>query len=301
MADVENPGAGGNTAVEKRPKMAHALAKMESRRYSSWQDRASTELMVVGNHAFDVFSPKTYGNHAAIFSISLAALICLSYAYCAGAFLGPSDSHGPSSIHDYFVDRRTFDAAFLRQWGGLFGPDTRRQAYRLVTYSFIHQTWVHLLGNLLVFGLVSCSLEHRFGQTRVAAVWLISTVGAGLCVSLGRPCATVVGLSGGIFGLLGLFIVDVVQHFRLVRALAFLALVAFEIGGSLTAPNATSFLAHATGFALGLAPSLLVLPHSGNEYLNAIIPIMAALDFLVVALVLPICVFHVKLPKVTCG
>lgn len=147
---------------------------------------------------------------------------------------------------------------------------------------------------------VFVGVQRRFGQSRVAAVWLISTVGAGLCVSLGRPCATVVGLSGGIFGLFGLFICDLVEHFRLVRALAFLALVAFEIGGSLTAPNATSFLAHATGFALGLAPSLLVLPHAGNEYLNAVIPILAALDFLVVALILPICVFHLKLPKLTC-
>lgn len=231
----------------------------------------------------------------------MAALICLSFAFMTGAFLGAGDSHGPSSIGGYFLDRHTFDAVYLRQWGGLFGPDTRGQAYRIVTYAFVHQTFIHLLGNLLVFGLVSCSLEHRFGQTRVAAVWLISTIGAGLCVSLARPCATVVGLSGGIFGLLGLFLADCIEHFRLVRALALLALVAFEIGGTLTAPNATSFLAHATGFALGLAPSLLILPHSGNEYLNAIIPILAALDFLVVAVVLPICVFHIKLPNVTCS
>ena len=231
----------------------------------------------------------------------IAALICLAYAYSAGSFLGAADSHGPSSIPGYFLDKRTFDAAFLQQWGGLYGPDTKRQAYRLLTYALVHQTWVHLLGNLLVFGLVSFSLEHRFGQSRVAAVWLISTVGAGLCVSLGRPCATVVGLSGGIFGLLGLFIADLVAHFRIVRAVALVALVAFEIAGSLTAPNATSFLAHATGFALGLAPSFLMLPHTGHEYLNAVVPILAALDLLVVAVVLPVCVFHVKLRTITCS
>lgn len=144
-------------------------------------------------------------------------------------------------------------------------------------------------------------LQRRFGQSRVAAVWLISTVGAGLCVSLGRPCSTVVGLSGGIFGLLGLFIADLVEHFRIVRAVAFVALIAFEIAGTLTAPNATSFLAHATGFALGLAPSMLVLSHSGNEYLDAIIPILAVIDFLIVSVVLPICVFHSKLPDITCN
>lgn len=159
--DIETPEQSAGSAIERRPKMAHALAKMESRRYASWHERASTELMVVGNHAFDVFTPKSYGNHAAIFSISLAAFICLAYAFMAGGFLGPGDSHGPSSIRGYFFNRHTFDAHYLRQWGGLFGPETKRQAYRLVTYAFAHQTSVHLLGNLLVFGLVSCSLEHR--------------------------------------------------------------------------------------------------------------------------------------------
>ncbi len=294
------PGDVSSPETPGRPKLVAALAKMESRRYTSWKDRATTELMVVGTHTFDMFTPRRYGDHAAIFSLCMAALVVVSYAYCAGAFLGADDSHGPSSIHGYFLDKRTFDAAYLRQWGGLFGPETRRQAYRLVTYSLVHQTGVHLLGNLLVFGLVSFSLEHRFGQSRVAAVWLISTVGAGLCVSLGRPCSTVVGLSGGIFGLLGLFIADLVHHFRIVRAVAFVALVAFEIAGTLTAPNATSFLAHATGFALGLAPSFMMLQHSGNEYVNAVIPILAALDVLVVAVILPVLVFHNKLPSVTC-
>ena len=92
-----------------------------------------------------------------------------------------------------------------------------------------------------------------------------------------------------------------IEHFRIVRAVAFVALIAFEIAGTLTAPNATSFLAHATGFALGLAPSMLVLSHSGNEYLDAIIPILAVIDFLIVSVVLPICVFHSKLPGITCN
>ena len=60
MADIEAPANNGQPTVGRRPKMARALAKMESRRYSSWKDRASTELIVVGNHAFDIFTPKRY-------------------------------------------------------------------------------------------------------------------------------------------------------------------------------------------------------------------------------------------------
>ena len=59
MPDVETPAEPASDRPATRPRIAHALAKMESRRYSSWQDRASTELLVVGTHAFDQFTPKT--------------------------------------------------------------------------------------------------------------------------------------------------------------------------------------------------------------------------------------------------
>lgn len=170
MSDVETPAVSG-TAVETpavpdtvptaRPIYASALAKMESRRYASLQDRATTEIMVVGTHAFDRFTPKKYGDHAALFSMCMSALIVVAWAYTAGGFLGPGETHGPTSVRKYFFDTVAFDASYLRQWGALFGPATKRQAYRLVTYAFVHQTFVHLLGNLLVFGLVSFSLEHR--------------------------------------------------------------------------------------------------------------------------------------------
>ena len=88
--------------------------------------------------AFDITC--RYGDHAAIFSFSVAALITIAYAYTSGAFLGPGESHGPTSVRKYFFDTVSFDAAYLRQWGALYGPATKQQAYRLVTYSLIHQT-----------------------------------------------------------------------------------------------------------------------------------------------------------------
>ena len=41
-----------------RAKLASCLARMESRRYSSWRDRVQTELTVVGTHMFDACSVK---------------------------------------------------------------------------------------------------------------------------------------------------------------------------------------------------------------------------------------------------
>ena len=67
MPDVETPvvsdpavetHAVPNNDTTARPIYASALAKMESRRYVSLKDRATTEIMVVGTHAFDRFTPK---------------------------------------------------------------------------------------------------------------------------------------------------------------------------------------------------------------------------------------------------
>ena len=146
-----------------REKMARCLAKMQSRRYDSWKDRVSTELMVVGTHVFDRCTPASYGEHYAIFSGLVCITITLAFAYTAGAYLNADQGKGPSSLHHYFVDNLSLDAEFLRRWGGNYGPSTRNQAYRLITYSLLHQNLLHYVGNLLIFGLVGFSLEHRRG------------------------------------------------------------------------------------------------------------------------------------------
>ena len=144
-----------------REKMAHCLAKMESKRYSSWRERLTTEMTVVGTHMFDAASPRTYGMHYGIFSGLVCILIASAYCYMAGAYLTQEDGDGPSSLRAYFVDNRSFSTDFLRRWGADYGPATRNQAFRIVTYAWLHQNLLHFLGNLLIFGLVSFSLEHR--------------------------------------------------------------------------------------------------------------------------------------------
>lgn len=111
----------------------------------------------------------------------------------------------------------------------------------------------------------------------------------------------VVGLSAGIYGLLGLFIVDLVQHFRALRALALLMLVIFEIAGIFTAPNGASALAHGSGFALGLLPSLCVARHLGSEVLDAAVPLVGVVCCITLTIALPIVAFHRVLPNLACG
>ena len=231
----------------------------------------------------------------------MCVLICAAFAYMSGAYLTDDDGSGPSTLHKYFIDNRSFEAGFLDRWGGEYGPSTRIQAYRIVTYGLLHQNVLHLLGNLLIFGLVGFSLEHRYGTLRVAFVWLFATVGAGLCVAIGRGCTVVVGLSAGIWGMFALFLVDLAVHFRVLRAVAFLVFLVFEIAGTLTAPNATSFIAHASGFALGAPASLMFASHTGREWLDAALPFLFVAVCVVLTIVLPVVAFRDHLPGLQCS
>jgi membrane associated rhomboid family serine protease len=122
-----------------------------------------------------------------------------------------------------------------------------------------------------------------------------------LCIAIGRSCTVVVGLSAGIYGLLGLFIVDIVIHFRALRALALMLLVVFEIAGIFTAPNGASALAHGSGFALGLLPSLCVAQHLGSEVADAVVPLVGVVCCVTLTIALPIVAFHRVLPSLVCG
>ena len=283
-----------------REKMARCLAKMQSRRYDSWKDRVSSELLVVGTHVFDRCTPATYGEHYAIFSGLVCITITLAFAFMAGAYLNADQGKGPGSLHHYFVDNLSLNAEFLRRWGGNYGPSTRNQAYRLITYSLLHQNLLHYVGNLLIFGLVGFSLEHRYGTLPIVFVWLFTVVGAGLCVAIGRSCTVVVGLSSGIYGLFALFVADLVAHFRALRALALVVFIAFEIGGTLTAPNATTWIAHLSGLALGAPASLMFAHHLGKQWLDAALPFVFAGVVVTLTTALPIVAFHNRLPGLVC-
>lgn len=81
--------------------------------------------------------------------------------------------------------------------------------WQLVTYSFLHGGWAHLLFNGFALFQFGGAVERVLGPNRYAAFYFFCVVGAGLCQLLvttamldpANPIGTV-GASGGIFGLL---------------------------------------------------------------------------------------------------
>jgi membrane associated rhomboid family serine protease len=89
-------------------------------------------------------------------------------------------------------------------WGGVAS---------LVTSSFVHGGWIHLVGDLWLLALLAPTLEAGWGAAAFLVLWLVSAVASALAVRIGSPLSAVpvVGATGALSGLLGAFFVKHAQ------------------------------------------------------------------------------------------
>lgn len=144
--------------------------------------------------------------------------------------------------------------------------------YRLVTAAFVHEGWLHLIGNMLFLWLVGAALEDRWGRGKFAAFYAAGAVASTLCFSAFHQGDEVllIGASGAISALMGAFLLHFARtkiHFiyllgpRLGRfdASAYVALplwlaeqVIFAMADG-ERGDGVAFTAHIGGFAFGFA------------------------------------------------
>eukprot|EP00934_Nitzschia_sp_Nitz4_P008905 Nitzschia sp. Nitz4//scaffold55_size114948//17037//18677//NITZ4_003884-RA/size114948-processed-gene-0.199-mRNA-1//1//CDS//3329554479//8895//frame0 len=87
--------------------------------------------------------------------------------------------------------------------------------FRLMTAVFLHGGILHWLMNCAVLGIMSRTLERNHGSSQTAIIFLVSAVGGNICSCLMQPGYVLVGASGGIFGLIGVCVADVVLNWKL--------------------------------------------------------------------------------------
>src|SRR5277367_3452587 len=79
--------------------------------------------------------------------------------------------------------------------------------WQIVTYSFLHGSYTHLLFNMLALWMFGMEIERHVGPWRVLACYFASVVTAALSqlfipILFGATPAPTIGASGGVFGLL---------------------------------------------------------------------------------------------------
>lgn len=80
--------------------------------------------------------------------------------------------------------------------------------YRLFSHQFMHGSYGHLIGNMIILFILGFGLERMLSRSKVLLVYLLSgAVGALSYASLDfESSTTLVGASGAISGLMGLFV-----------------------------------------------------------------------------------------------
>ncbi|XP_053155909.1 rhomboid-related protein 3 isoform X1 [Hemicordylus capensis] len=157
----------------------------------------------------------------------------------------------------------------------LYHPQLRAQAWRYLTYIFMHAGIEHLGLNVVLQLLVGVPLEMVHGAARIGFVYIAGVVAGSLAVSIADMTAPVVGSSGGVYALISAHLANIVMNwsgmkcqFKLLRMAVALICMSFEFGRAVWLrfyPSAyppcphPSFVAHLGGVAVGITLGVVIL------------------------------------------
>ena len=231
------------------------------------------------NSGFATQRPNRSGH--APFATTGLSLLCI-FLYVAYASLAPIMQQAmielggmqPSGIADLL------SRPFTAWW--------RPEALNVVTALFLHDSWLHLLGNLVFLWVFGVKVEQRLGFFGTAAVFLAGGTLANVLVALQLPGlpTPIIGASGAVSAVVGAYLgLFPARHIGLFLPLGLYLQFArvpalFVIGSWFTLQllytafgpinAAVAWWTHLAGFALGISFALavralsLVRPQAGN-------------------------------------
>ncbi|XP_039663191.1 rhomboid-related protein 2 [Perca fluviatilis] len=147
-----------------------------------------------------------------------------------------------------------------------YKPESRKEAWRFLSYMFVHAGVQHIVGNLVMQLLVGIPLELVHKGFEVGMVYLSGVLAGSLASSIFDPFSALVGASGGVYALLGGYFMNAVVNFRemipllgIFRILAIVIFVGSDFGFafyrrfvSQEAGMQVSFVAHFGGIVAGM-------------------------------------------------
>lgn len=153
-------------------------------------------------------------------------------------------------------------------WSGAFGVLAMSpaagyfQPWRLLTTTFLHAGFWHILFNMLMLYLLGSAVERAWGHWKFTSIYLLSALVGSLAVvvwvfaSPGSFTQATVGASGAIYGLFGA--VFLVQRRSGISTTGILVLLGLNLAYAFVMPG-ISWQAHVGGFLGGLLVSAIYL------------------------------------------
>lgn len=111
----------------------------------------------------------------------------------------------------------TEDTAFMAEMGAVWPPYVQQGEYwRLLTATFMHFGFEHILNNMLVLVCAGSILEPALGAVRYLCLYLLAGVGGSTLSYVqmlhSGDYAVSAGASGAIFGIIGALLWIVIRH-----------------------------------------------------------------------------------------
>jgi len=144
----------------------------------------------------------------------------------------------------------------------------------LITYMFLHASWLHLLSNMAFLWVFADNVEDAFGHWGFLAFYMLCGVTAGLTHSFAQPASLspLIGASGAVAGILGAYLllfprarvwvllfmrlpIPISAAWALIGWIGFQVIAMFLDNGQ--SRISVAWWAHIGGFATGLAVTWL--------------------------------------------
>ncbi|XP_028837047.1 rhomboid-related protein 2 [Denticeps clupeoides] len=148
-----------------------------------------------------------------------------------------------------------------------YNPRFRQEAWRFLSYMFVHAGVEHILGNLIMQLLLGIPLELVHKGFEVGMVYMCGVLAGSLASSIFDPCSALVGASGGVYALMGGYFMNAVVNFRemfpllgIFRIAAIVIIVVVDVGFAVYRRfiihdhgMSVSFVAHIGGGVAGMS------------------------------------------------
>ncbi|XP_034664436.1 protein rhomboid [Drosophila subobscura] len=151
----------------------------------------------------------------------------------------------------------------------IYNPYKRYEAWRFVSYMFVHVGIMHLMMNLIIQIFLGIALELVHHWWRVALVYLAGVLAGSMGTSLTSPRIFLAGASGGVYALITAHIATIIMNYSemeyaIVQLLAFLVFCFTDLGTSVyrhltDQHDQIGYVAHLSGAVAGLLVGIGVL------------------------------------------
>ncbi|XP_036393790.1 rhomboid-related protein 2 [Megalops cyprinoides] len=163
-----------------------------------------------------------------------------------------------------------------------YKPDKREEAWRFLSYMFVHAGVQHILGNLVMQLVLGIPLELVHKGFEVGMVYLSGVLAGSLASSIFDPMNALVGASGGVYALMGGYFMNAIVNFRemipllgVFRILLIVAIVGVDMGFALyrrfltqEAGLKVSFVAHIGGIMAGMTVGYVFFSNYNQKLLK---------------------------------